>query len=124
MVILDVWSRCILIYCEPSRFNEKTSFTYRLVTIGLRRQSRVILILCCHTHAAFVEAAINLALDFYCLFSIRGKESHTIAITAISERMIGCSTPTPLLAAIAPMIKGKTVPPVPPMAMAKPIALT
>lgn len=47
-----------------------------------------------------------------------------MAVTEISDRMMGCSTPTPLLAAIAPMMNGKTVPPVPPIAMAKPIALT
>lgn len=75
MVVLYVWSRCILIYRVPSTFNEKDSITYRLVTISavlnypvlsekgnpvsLRRQSRVILILRCHPHAAFVEAVMD-----------------------------------------------------------------
>lgn len=34
MVVLYVWSRCILIYRVPSTFNEKDSITYRLVTIS------------------------------------------------------------------------------------------
>lgn len=55
---------------------------------------------------------------------IRGKQKHVAAITIRSPRIKGCIAQTPYLDASGPIIKGKIVPPVPPIDIAKPIALT
>lgn len=60
----------------------------------------------------------------YSRFLILGRESHNKKRTANSAIIIGCKTFTPFVCAIAPTINGKTAPPVPPKAVANPIALT
>jgi hypothetical protein len=58
------------------------------------------------------------------LFLILGSESHNKKRTTNNATIIGCNTFTPFACAIAPTIKGNTAPPVPPKAVANPIALT